>query len=425
MASRKVKIVFHVCNGYPHSLPDRQLHLLLCFSCSPKIVFLACSPDEPFKAGDWICVREHSNGKCTRIGVVKSVLGPDSVLVQFCDKPGEPIHCSGARRLHLWSLWKDRFQVGDTVRVKASVETPRFGWPGDNNNATEGRVSEIGVQDGVILVTFRGNQEAWRADPVQLERVAGGIVAGDWVRIRTGWSLESNSGQIPSRVGIVHQVDNLGRLKVAFFGRETLWTTKPTEFEKAPSITVGQFVKLKQEVVAPRFTWPVKECGGWDTGRIANVLPNGGLIVDFPGRLFNRKGWWADPEEIEVIRINEINGFVKKYQHLEKMHWAVRPALSLIGFLIAARTGVVIVNLVTRPLRGKKQQTAAASANEASMKLEESSNHPNSQLLMINGFEKESNSPSVTTVWLPSQVAAATSTVASLIFGEGVTAPTR
>lgn len=424
MASWKVNILFHVCFGYPHALPDRQLNPLLCFSSSPNIVFLVCSPDEPFKVGDWICVREHSNGKCTRIGVVKSVLGPDSVLVQFCDKPGEPIHCSGARRLHLWSLWKDRFEVGDTVRVKASVETPRFGWPGDNNNATEGRVSEIGVQDGVILVTFRGNQEAWRADPVQLERVAGGMVAGDWVRLRTGWSMDSNSGQIPSRVGIVHQIDNLGRLKVSFFGRETLWTTKPAELEKAHSLTVGQFVKLKQEVVAPRFTWPVNEYGGWDTGRIANVLPNGGLIVDFPGRLFNRKGWWADPEEIEVIRINEINGFVKKYQHLEKMHWAVRPALSLIGFLIAARTGVVIVNLVTRPLRGKKQQ-AAASANEASMKLEESSNHPNSQLLMINGFEKESNSPSVTTVWLPSQVAAATSTVASLIFGEGVTAPTR
>lgn len=349
--------------------------------------------------------------------MVKSVLGPDSVLVQFCDKAGEPIHCSGASRLHLWSLWKDPFQVGDTVRLKSSVETPRFGWPGEVQES-EGKVSEIGVQDGVILVTFRGSLEAWRADPVQLERVSGGLVVGDWVRLRSGWSTDANSGQMPSRVGVVHQVDHSGKLKVAFFGRETLWMGNPAECEKNPSFCNGQYVRLKQEVIAPRFDWPLKESGGWDTGRITNVLPNGGLMVNFPGRFFNRKGGWADPEETEVIRINEISGVINKYQHLEKMHWAVRPALSLIGFLIAARTGVVILNLVTRPLRGKKQPT---SDNEAGVKVDENQAN-NAQHL--NGFGKELSAPG-NPVWLPSQVAAATSTVASLIFGDGVTAPIR
>ncbi|CAK9273168.1 unnamed protein product [Sphagnum jensenii] len=327
------------------------------------------------------------------------------VLVQYCDKPGELVHCSSSC-LH---LWKDLFQIGDSVIVKDWVDSPRFGWPGEFHQS-EGIVSEIGVQDGVILVTFRGSQETWRADPVELEHVSGGLVANDWVRLRSGWSLEANPGQMPSRVGIVHHVEHSGKLKVAFFGRETLYTASPVEFEKVSSFFLGQYVRLKVEVVAPRFHWPQQETGGWDTGRIASVLPNGGLFVKFPGRLFTGKGVWADPEETDVVHLNEISGVINKYQHIQKMHWAVRPTLALLGFLIAARTGVVIVNLVTRPIRGRKE---AALENKAGR-------NPNET--MENGKDSPSSG---NPVWLPSQVAVATSTVASLIFGEGVTTPTR
>jgi hypothetical protein len=369
------------------------------------------NPDEPFKVGDWVCMQEKSSGHCMRIGVVKTVIGSDNVLVQYCDKPGEPIHCSGASHLH---LWKDSFQIGDAVILKDWVESPRFGWPGEFCQR-EGTVSGIGVQDGVIMVTFRGSQEAWRVDPVELECVSGGLVTNDWVRLRSGWSIEANAGQMPSRVGIVHQVEHSGKLKVAFFGRETLYTASPTEFEKVSPFLHGQYVRLKAEVVAPRFPWPQKDIGGLDTGRIASIMPSGGLLVKFPGHLFsgkdlNGKGVWADPQETEVVRLNEISGVINKYQHIEKMHWAVRPTLALLGFLIAARTGVVIVNLVTRPLRGRKE---AASENKASRDLDES-------------MASEKDGPnSGNPVWLPSQVAVATSTVASLIFGEGIPTPTR
>jgi len=363
-----------------------------------------CSPKEPFKAGDWVCVLEKPSGQFLRIGVVKTVIGPDSVLVRYCDKPGEPIHCSGASSLH---LWKDSFQIGDAVILKEWVESPRFGWPGEFHQS-EGIVSEIGVQDGVILVTFRGSQEAWRADPVELERVSGGLVANDWVRLRTGWSIEAtNCGQMPSRVGTVHCVEHSGKLKVAFLGRGTLYTASPEEFEKVAPFLHGQYVRMKAEVVAPRFDWPQEEKGGWDTGRIVHILPSGGLFVNFPGRLFTGKGVWADSEETEVIHLNEISGMINKYQHIEKMHWAVRPTLSLLGFLLAARTGIVIVNLVTRSLRVRKD--TAASENKAGRY------HPNESM------PNQKDNP----VWLPPQVAVATSTVANLIFGEGVTTPSR
>jgi hypothetical protein len=206
----------------------------------------------------------------------------------------------------------------------------------------------------------------------------------------------------------VHYIDHFGKLKVSFFGRETLWTGEAADLEKVCSLTIGQYVRLKPEVVAPRFKWPVAESGEWDTGRIAHVLPNAGLIVDFPGRLFNGKGWWADPEEVEVVRINEIDGFLEKYKHVEKMHWAIRPALSLIGLMVAVRTGVVVVNLVTRPFWGKKQ---AATPNGGGVKkADPSSDHHNKT--------KKDGSTPINGVWLPSQVAAATSTVAGIMFGD-------
>ncbi|KAG0556214.1 hypothetical protein KC19_11G035500 [Ceratodon purpureus] len=390
-----------VPTGLPHSL-ERVLQR--CFEYDyrrrpsvQEILQTFINPIEPFKVGDWIFANEKS------LGLVKSVLGPDNIKAQFCGNLSELTQFNGASQLDSLSLWKDPFQVGDSVRLKLSVSSPRFGWPG--GNATEGTISEIGTDDAVFVITFVGSQQTWRADPLQLERVTGGLVVNDWVRSRK--STES-SGPIPSRVGIVHEIDHLGKLKVSFFGRETLWTGEAADFEKVVSLSVGQYVRLKQEVVAPRFKWPLGECGEWDTGRIAHILPNGGLVVDFPGRLFNGKGWWADPEEIEVVRINEIDGLLKKYQHIEKMHWAVRPAVSLIGLLVAVRTGVVVVNLVTRPFWGKKQ---AATANEGGVKNGEL---PSDHLSKV---RKEGPS-SLNTVWLPSQVAAATSTVAGIMFGE-------
>lgn len=360
-------------------------------------------PSEPFKVGDWIIAGENEKEKGQGVGVVKTVLGPDSVKVQFCDKPRELTQFSGVNQLSNLSLWKYSFQVGDSVRLKASVNSPRFGWPGEN--ATEGTVSEIGIDDAVFIVVFTGSQQTWRADPLELERVAGGIVANDWVRSR---NLVESNGQNPSRIGIVHHVGPSGSLKVSFFGLETLWTGEAADFENVSPLTVGQYVRLKQAVLAPRFKWPLTECGEWDTGRIAHVLPNGGLIVDFPGRLFHGKGWWADSEEIEVIRISEIEGLLKKYQHIEKMHWVVRPAVSLIGLLVAVRTGVVVVNLVTRPFRGKKQ---AAVTDEAGIK---PGQYPTDL-----GKTKKEGTGSLGSVWLPSQVAAATSSVAGIMFGKG------
>ncbi|KAL3699007.1 hypothetical protein R1sor_017029 [Riccia sorocarpa] len=358
------------------------------------------SPDELFQEGDWICVRDKPGGTCTKVGIVKAVIGPDSLYIQVCDKLGEPVQISGAERL---ALWKDKFRTGERVRLKAFVTTPRFGWAGapNGNHEKEGIVVDLNDQDGIVFLTFKGSKEVWKADPVEVERVSGGLVAGDWVFLKSGWAVDSNAaaaGQRTSRIGVVHHVDGDGKVQVAFLGRECLWTGSPAEFEKAVPLSVGQFIRLRNDVVSPRFQWPVKE-RGWDMGRIKKVLPNGGLMVDFPGRFWNRNGWWADAEEVELVRIQEIEGIVQKYHHIESMHWAIRPVVSLLGFLIVARTGVVVVKLMAQPFQrkhGKKE--------EASRKIEAT---PVTDI--THAVTKETNS-SGNPPWLPTQVA-------TLIFG--------
>lgn len=99
-------------------------------------------------------------------------------------------------------------------------------------------------------------------------------------------------------------------------------------------------------MVVFRFKWFFVECGEWDIGCIVYVLFNVGLIVDFLGCFFNVKGWWVDLEEVEVVWINEIDGFLEKYKYIEKMYWVVCFVLFLIGLLVVVCIGVVVVNLV-------------------------------------------------------------------------------
>lgn len=206
--------------------------------------------------------------------------------------------------------------------------------------------------------------------------------------------MEADSGRRISRLGVVHYVESDGHLKVAFQGRETLWTGVPTDFEKVLPLSVGQFIQLRSDVTTPHFDWPLKEHGGWDMGRIVNIVPNGGLEVEFPGRFWNSKGWWADPDEVEVVRIQEIEGIVQKYQHVESMHWGIRPLLSLIGALVAARVGIIVVNVVSKPFQGKRGEE---------QKLAEQKN---------GAVEAKEGQPSGNPAWLPPQVA-------TLIFREG------
>ncbi|PON81408.1 Tyrosine-protein kinase [Trema orientale] len=250
-----------------------------------------------------------------------------------------------------WFLHKDRLLVGDMVR---SRKPPNSCKP-ENMTVPEGTV--VGLErdtdrDGFVLLRVHGIHDPVRVHLSALERVTFGLAAGDWLRLK-----EEDKKHSP--VGILHSIHRDGKVAVGFIGMETLWEGNSSEFEMAESYCVGQFVRLKSNVLSPRFKWPRKRGGAWATGRIWWILPNGCLIVKFPGILTFKdecSTFLADPAEVELVSFNTCPGVVKKYQHLEDFHWTVRPLLIALGLFTAMKLGIFVGHKIGRS-KVKKQQS--------------------------------------------------------------------
>ncbi|KAJ0031624.1 hypothetical protein Pint_12422 [Pistacia integerrima] len=251
-----------------------------------------------------------------------------------------------------WFLSKDDLQVGDMVRSRK----PANSFKPDNMDVPEGTV--VGLEhstegDGFVLVRVHGIHDPLRVHISSLERVTFGLAAGDWVRMK-----EEDKRHSP--VGILHSIHRDGNVAVGFIGLETLRKGKSSELQMAESYSIGKFVRLKDNVLSPRFEWPRKTGGAWATGRICWVLPNGCLVVKFPGRLTfgeDCSSFLADPAEVEVVTFSTCPGMVKKYQHLEDHHWVVRPLLIALGLFTAMKMGFFVGRKVRGGSKMKKQPT--------------------------------------------------------------------
>lgn len=238
-----------------------------------------------------------------------------------------------------WFLTKDHLQVGDVVR---SRKTP--------NNCKNMAVAEgtiVGLEkdtdrDGFVLVRVQGIHNPLRVNITTLERVTSGLAAGDWVHLL---DETTNRNRNHSSIGILHLIGRDGSVSVSFIGRETLWKGHCSELQMADPFFVGQFVRLKGNVFTPRFPWLHKREGIWATGKITQILPNGCLIVQFPGK-FVFKGecnsFLADPAEVEHVSFDTCPTLVDKYQHVEDHHWAVRPLTIAFGVLAAMKFGFFV-----------------------------------------------------------------------------------
>lgn len=271
-----------------------------------------------------------------------------------------------------WFLAKDHLQVGDTVRSRRSLNSyiPR------NMDVPEGTV--VGLerdtdQDGFVLVRVHGVHDPLRVHVSTLERVTFNMAVGDWIRLK-----KENKKHSP--VGVLHSIDRDGTVSVAFIGLETLWKGDYSEFQMAKPYCVGQFVKMKSSTFSPRFEWPRKRGGDWATGRISQVLPNGCLIVKFPGiPIFgDDNDFLADPAEVELVSFDACPTVIKKYQHLEDFHWAVRPLLIALGLFTAMKMGLLIGKKVGRgkPKKGCDPVAALPTDNQNVDCQSASNNHP-------------------------------------------------
>ncbi|GAA0149828.1 hypothetical protein LIER_08909 [Lithospermum erythrorhizon] len=242
---------------------------------------------------------------------------------------------SGGSGYSKWLLMKDHLRIGDIVRSRKPPNSFKSG----NMDVPEGTV--VGVetdQSGFVLVRVHGIHGPVRVHSLTLERVTFGLAAGDWVRLQ-----KEDKKQSP--VGILHSIDRNGSVSVGFIGAETLWNGNYSDLQMANSYHIGQFVTLKGEVFSPRFEWPRKAGGEWATGKIFQVLPNGCLNVDFPSKpnfFVDNTRFLADPTEVEVVSFNTCPTIIKKYQHLEDFHWAVRPLLIALSLFTAMKLGALV-----------------------------------------------------------------------------------
>lgn len=215
-------------------------------------------------------------------------------------------------------------------------------------------------RNSFVLVKVCGMNNPLRVQESTLERVTSGFAVGDWVCLK-----EENNKH--SSVGILHSVHRDGVVAVGFIGLECLWTGNSSDLQMAKAFYVGQFVRLKANVFTPRFNWPRKR-GGWATGRISKVLPNGCLLVDFPGRLVfgDESRFLADPAEVEVVSFDTCPGVIEKYLHVEDFHWAVRPLAITFSLFTAIKLGMFVGRRVSTKLRkGRRSGDRQAGGNTA------------------------------------------------------------
>lgn len=230
-----------------------------------------------------------------------------------------------------WNLVKDRIKVGDEVRSRK----PLNGSKPRTLDVPEGCVVDLrtdGDSERFALVKITGMHNVLRVRVSTLERVTFGFAAGDWVRLKEGHSS----------LGILHSVHRTGAITVGFVGLSTLWKGRWSEIEKVEGFYVGQFVRVKDHVVGPRFEWPRRRSGMWATGRVSKVLPNGCLMVSFPGRFVfkdDETSFLADPAEVVSVTFGSCDGLVKKYVHVEDFHWSVRPIVVTLCVLTAVKLG--------------------------------------------------------------------------------------
>jgi hypothetical protein len=240
--------------------------------------------------------------------------------------------------------------VGDIVRSRKQINAHKP----KTTEFPEGTVVALESgddRDSFVLVKIPGVHNPLRVQVSTVERVTFNLAIGDQVCLK-----EENNKH--SSVGILHSIRRDGSATVGFIGLETLWTGSSSELQKTEGYYIGQFVRLKANVSTPRFEWPHKNGAAWATGRISQVLPNGCLVVSFPGRLVfgdESNTFLADPAEVEAVSFDTCPGVVQKYQHIEDFHWAVRPFAIACTLFTAMKLGLFVgQNIGARLKKGRK-----------------------------------------------------------------------
>ncbi|KAK1318887.1 E3 ubiquitin-protein ligase KEG [Acorus calamus] len=198
------------------------------------------------------------------------------------------------------------FDIGQEIHIIPSITQPQLGWSNETT-ATTGKISRIDM-DGTLNVRVPGRSSLWKVSPGDVERLSG-FEVGDWVRLKPALgarpSYDWNSIGKES-LAVVHSVQDTGYLELAGCFRKGRLLTHYMDVEKVPSLKVGDHIRFRAGIVEPRWGW--RDARPDSRGVITTVHSDGEVRVAFS----SRPGLWrGDPADLEKEDIFEVGDWVR------------------------------------------------------------------------------------------------------------------
>lgn len=263
---------------------------------------------EDFKVGDWVRVKASvSSPKYGWEDITRNSIGVIHSLEEDGDMGVAFCFRSKPFCCSVTDVEKvPPFEMGQEIHVLSSVTQPRLGWSNESP-ATVGKIVRIDM-DGALNVRVTGRHSLWKVSPGDAERLSG-FEVGDWVRSKpslgTRPSYDWNSIGKES-LAVVHSIQETGYLELACCFRKGRWIAHHTDIEKVPCFKVGQHVRFRTGLSEPRWGWRGAQPDS--RGIITSVHADGEVRIAF----FDLPGLWrGDPADLEVEHIFEVGEWVK------------------------------------------------------------------------------------------------------------------
>ncbi|KAJ4840034.1 hypothetical protein Tsubulata_033350 [Turnera subulata] len=267
---------------------------------------------EEFKVGDWVRVKASvPSPKYGWDDVTRMNIG----IVHCVEDDGDMCvaFCSRSKPFMCSITDMEKvppFEVGQEIRVLPSVSQPLLGWSNESP-ATAGIVTRIDM-DGALNVRVAGRVNLWKVAPGDAERLPG-LAVGDWVKLKqflgTRPTYEWNSIR-KDTIAVVHSIQDFFHLELVCCFRKGRLLVHSSEVEKVTRMNVGQYVRFRPGLVEPRWGWR-GACPN-SRGIVTTVNADGEIRVSFPGL----DGLWGgDPSDFEIEQMFEVGEWVKMKDH--------------------------------------------------------------------------------------------------------------
>ncbi|BBN00251.1 E3 ubiquitin-protein ligase KEG [Marchantia polymorpha subsp. ruderalis] len=280
---------------------------------------------EDFKVGDWVRVKASvSSPKYGWEDVTRGSIG----VVYSLDEEGDVGvgFCFRSKPFSCSITDMEKvppFEVDQEIHIAPTVTEPRLGWSSETS-ATTGKIMRIDM-DATLNVRVAGRSTMWRVAPGDAERLSG-FEVGDWVRLKGSSGLKPSydwHGAGKESVAVVHSISDTGYLELAGCFRLGRWMTHYSEVEKVQTLRIGQHVRFRAGLTEPRWGW--RGASHDCRGVIIGVHADGEIRVAFAGLT---GPWRGDPADLEKEEMFDVGDWVKVREDIEepKHGWkGVRP----------------------------------------------------------------------------------------------------